>query len=298
MLAVRVVLYFALAKYVFSSCCKSFPGSCTCRFDMLIDCAGQGLTEIPHFKNNSACIRFRYLSLKDNFIRCPSIDYLANLPHLKNIDLSGNPLNCTCLNLFANFAIRKPKHCSEISTTSSPTVTKTMLSTVDRTPTISSLLYSSTQMSTSTTGLVSLSTIPATTYHSQVMDRTPTISSLYTSTQMSTLTTGLISSSTIPPTTYHSKVNTMNTNLSDRSNTRQTFQWVLESSIAVPVAFVAIGIVIVILKNVSKFRKVFTPRNDDVMEMGDINQGVDNGSDDEVIVYSAVRIQRQDESSL
>lgn len=72
-------------------------------------------------------------------------------------------------------------------------------------------------------------------------------------------------------------------------SSRRTIRWILETSIAVPVAFLLLGLGILIYKHVLKFRKIFRPSNS-VMELGQINFGPNGENiDEEIVVYSHSR---------
>lgn len=133
MMFIRSVLFplvfSVFIPYILGNCCPVLPSGCTCLFsDTLIDCAGQGLTSIPRLPGKPTCGRIVYLSLKNNNIHCPIVENVYNFPDLKHIDLTVNPLLCSCLDSFINFTIKSPNHCSE--STSSILITSTRPSPV------------------------------------------------------------------------------------------------------------------------------------------------------------------------
>ena len=257
MLAFLVLLstFYSCAS---TSCCP-FSQHCICiRSFKLIDCSGQALARIPPKDLSCTDTTYRFLSLRGNNIICPDLNGLDGF----NVDLNGNPLNCTCLQTSQSRNITVGSQCSVWAHTSSYVLENS-----------GGLTLSSIQQSIYSTAV--LTSVTATSYYSTSR----------TSILPSRASQSISYSSTV------SKIVPYSQPFTRISPIRRELSWIIETSVSVPMAILVIGVAIIVYKcykrNVRAQRMVGTNTYDETIEM-----------DDDIVIYSITHTKESQESTL
>lgn len=241
---VRILVLVSCIFICSTDCCPSPECLCT---GYLIDCAGLSLSDIPKF-DCSKLVGFKYLSLIDNQIVCPNATVLQDLfMCLKNIDIRKNPLQCSCLspslsNIRTDCSGLNPSSLTPPLTTSKPSgVITSSISTIPvsrnqarSTPSILQSLVTSLE-STSAIIQPTSSYIPTSTSTLVVHPSPARTPSRATSTRVFVIQTTTFYSPTL-------KQNFIGT------GENKNLQWVLETSISVPLGVLVIGIGLLLYK--------------------------------------------------